>query len=168
MGQELRLQTLRKKGMHINCADCIFLNKEEKRVSGDQYFYGCDRRVGRFCVGWVRKDSELRTQGCSDCNKLKPGDVFIAETVLKTKVTMLYCGKVTWNGADAYLCYVKHTTKSNPLTEERYRTYGQFTLRDLYRSIQFVPQNEAQREASKRLAKKRKQKWRETHGKEKG
>ena len=168
MGQELRLQTLRKKGMHISCADCIFLNKEHKWQFGRHYIYGCDRRDGRRCVGWVRKDSELRTQGCSDCNTLKSGDVFIAETVLKTKVTMLYCGKITWNGADAYLCYVKHSTKSNPPVKERYRTYGRFALRDLYRSIQFVPQNEAQHEASKRLAKKRKQKWRETHGKEKG
>lgn len=161
MGQKIDLQKLGKDTRRFDCANCVFLDKEQKQTYGEQYIYGCERD-GR-CVGWVRKDSELRKQGCSDCNKLKPGDVFIAETVLKTKVTMLYCGKVTWNGAVAYLCYVKHTTKSNPLTEERYRTYGQFTLRDLCRSIQFVPQNEAQREASKRLAKKRKQKWREKY-----
>lgn len=166
MGQKIDLQKLEKDTRRFGCANCVFLDKEQKQTHGELYIYGCERN-GR-CVGWARKDTELKTMGCSDRNKLKPGDVFIVETVLWAKVTLLYCGKVVHNGKPGYLCYMKHTTSPNGPDRPCYYVYGAYDLCDTFRTIQIVHQNEAQHEASRRIAKKRKQKWRETHGKEKG
>jgi hypothetical protein len=62
----------------MSCYDCANLNKsrieeiKNHKVYANQYRYGCDDRLEGtgFICGWIRKDNELKTMGCS-CWKAK-------------------------------------------------------------------------------------------------
>ena len=81
----------------IMCAECCYLDKTRKQNSNNGtscFCYGCNARThDKFICGWIRNDNELKTMGCSDCNKIKVGTsfcwmeliVFIAE-VYKLKM----------------------------------------------------------------------------------
>ncbi|KOF57839.1 MULTISPECIES: hypothetical protein [Clostridium] len=51
--------------MEYCCHGCTNLNKDEKKIDGTCYMYGCrsDKR-GKIC-GWIQSDNELKTMGCS-------------------------------------------------------------------------------------------------------
>lgn len=51
------------------CFDCGNLDKNRKENSSNgtgHYNYGCNAQGRKYTCGWVSKDSELKTQGCSD------------------------------------------------------------------------------------------------------
>lgn len=86
----------------MGCAECCYLNKNKKDQTKGQKFYryGCSNNLSGYIIGWISKDSELKTMGCSDCNRIEIGTLF----KLKSKehvYTILYCGKV----GNEYLLY---------------------------------------------------------------
>lgn len=64
----------------IMCAECCYLDKTRKQNSNNGtscFCYGCNARThDKFICGWIRNDNELKTMGCSDCNKIKVGTSF--------------------------------------------------------------------------------------------
>lgn len=87
---------------NLSCAECCHLRKDKKEETKENKFYryGCSNTAYGYIIGWISKDSELKTMGCSDCNRIEIGTLFklISET---HTYTILYCGKV--NGK--YLLY---------------------------------------------------------------
>lgn len=91
--------------------------------------------------------------------KLKPGDKIKVTTVLGTECILLYLG------SKAYIEYgrkrISHFTylvrNSKDVMSHRTKEWKEtdYKLCDLYRTCEFVKQNPAQLEASKRTAKKR-------------
>ena len=47
------------------CSDCKYLDKTKwkKSIANNSINYGCS--LQNYTVGWIKKDSELRQQGCS-------------------------------------------------------------------------------------------------------
>lgn len=77
-----------------SCADCIHLDKEKSEGNGINKWYGCNYGSRDCVVGAVTKDSELKNMGCSNCNRVRPGDVLEVTTVLGTVCQYLFCGTV--------------------------------------------------------------------------
>lgn len=77
----------------IMCAECCYLDKTRKQGGNNGtgcFRYGCKARIReKFICGWVSNDNELKTTGCSDCNRIKVGTSF---TLNKTKC--FYCGSI--------------------------------------------------------------------------
>lgn len=50
-----------------DCGKCAKLDKSIKEYDPKTkcYIYGCKHNGRTHCVGWVRTDSELSSQGCS-------------------------------------------------------------------------------------------------------
>lgn len=95
----------------ISCADCCYLNKNKKEQTKEQKFYryGCSNNLlSGYIIGWISKDSELKTMGCSDCNKIKVGTSF---TLNKTKC--FYCGSIKTKYGRKYLVYNASTYVQN-------------------------------------------------------
>lgn len=87
----------------ISCAECCYLNKNKKEQTKEQKFYryGCSNNLlSGYIIGWISKDSELKTMGCSDCNRIEIGTLFKLKSETNT-YTILYCGKV----GNKYLLY---------------------------------------------------------------
>lgn len=86
----------------ISCAECCYLNKNKKEQTKEQKFYryGCSNNLSGYIIGWISKDSELKTMGCSDCNRIEIGTLFKLKSEEHT-YTILYCGKV----GNEYLLY---------------------------------------------------------------
>lgn len=60
-----------------SCAECCYLNKAEKEESIlNRYRYRCMFSRRDYIVGSIQKDSELKTMGCSDCNRIEIGTLF--------------------------------------------------------------------------------------------
>lgn len=63
-----------------DCHSCIYLDKGRKQTSknGTNCFrYGCNARLkDSYICGWIQKDNELKTMGCSDSNILHFGTEF--------------------------------------------------------------------------------------------
>lgn len=94
----------------ISCAECCYLNKNEKIEESivNRYKYKC-MSIGReYIVGCIRKDNELKTMGCSDCNRIKVGTSF---TLNKTKC--FYCGSIQTENGKMYLIYNASTYVQN-------------------------------------------------------
>lgn len=96
----------------ISCKDCVYLDKTRKQNgfnNSDCFRYGCNARiVDKFICGWISKDSELKTMGCSDCNRIKVGTSF---TLNKTKC--FYCGSIQTKNGRMYLVYNASTYIQN-------------------------------------------------------
>lgn len=96
----------------ISCQDCVYLDKTRKQNgfnNSDCFRYGCNARiVDKFICGWISKDSELKTMGCSDCNRIKVGTSF---TLNKTKC--FYCGSIQTKNGRMYLIYNASTYVQN-------------------------------------------------------
>lgn len=79
----------------IACADCCYLDKTRKQGGNNGtgcFRYGCNARIrDKFICGWIRRDKELKTMGCSDCNKLYYGTVF---QIKESPYKYIYLGKV--------------------------------------------------------------------------
>lgn len=88
----------------IMCAECCYLDKTRKQNSNNGtscFRYGCNARThDKFICGWIRNDNELKTMGCSDCNRIKVGTLFKLKSE-EHVYTILYCGKVN----SQYLLY---------------------------------------------------------------
>lgn len=141
----------------IACADCCYLDKTEKVQTGVMYKYGCRSNLAYrgHIVGWLSSDNGLKQMGCSDWCKLPVGTKFRIKSRFDDtkKQSWLYCGKV--NGR--YLIYRIDT---------KLFVY-QLVSKDFFRgqtgklisTFEIIEQNETQFEASKRVAKKRKERY---------
>ena len=96
----------------IMCAECCHLDKTRKQGGNNGtgcFCYGCNARIReKFICGWIRSDDELKTMGCSDCNRIKVGTSF---TFNKTKC--FYCGSIQTKKGRMYLIYNASTYVSN-------------------------------------------------------
>lgn len=96
----------------IMCAECCYLDKTRKQNSNNGtscFRYGCNARTyDKFICVWIRNDNELKTMGCSDCNKIKVGTSF---TLNKTKC--FYCGSIQTKNGRMYLIYNASTYVQN-------------------------------------------------------
>lgn len=85
----------------MSCAECCYLNKAEKEESVlNRYRYKCMFSRRDYIVGSIKKDRELKTMGCSDCNRIEIGTLFKLKSE-EHVYTILYCGKVN----NKYLLY---------------------------------------------------------------
>ena len=86
----------------MSCAECCYLNKNEKIEESivNRYKYKCMFSRRDYIVGSIKKDSELKTMGCSDCNRVEIGTLFKLKSE-EHVYTILYCGKVN----NQYLLY---------------------------------------------------------------
>lgn len=85
----------------LSCAECCYLNKAEKEENIlNQYRYRCMFSRRDYIIGSIKKDSELKTVGCSDCNRIEAGTLFKLKSE-EHVYTILYCGKV----GNEYLLY---------------------------------------------------------------
>lgn len=96
----------------ITCAECCYLDKTRKQNSNNGtscFCYGCNARThDKFICGWIRNDNELKTMGCSDCNKIKVGTSFTLN-----KTICLYCGSIQTESGRMYLVYNASTYVQN-------------------------------------------------------
>lgn len=96
----------------IMCAECCYLDKTRKQCGNNGtgcFRYGCKVRISdKFICGWIRSDNELKTIGCSDCNRIKVGTSF---TLNKTKC--FYCGSIQTENGRMYLVYNASTYVQN-------------------------------------------------------
>lgn len=96
----------------IMCEECCYLDKTRKQGGNNGtgcFRYGCNARIReKFICGWIRSDNELKTMGCSDCNRIKVGTSF---TFNKTKC--FYCGSIQTKKGRMYLIYNASTYVSN-------------------------------------------------------
>lgn len=96
----------------IMCAECCYLDKTRKQNSNNGtscFRYGCNARTyDKFICGWIRNDNELKTLGCSDCNKIKVGTSF-----LLNGTNCFYCGSIQTKNGKRYLVYNASTYVSN-------------------------------------------------------
>lgn len=85
----------------VSCAECCYLNKAEKEENIlSRYRYKCMFQRRDYIVGSIKKDSELKTIGCGDCNRIEIGTLFKLKSE-EHVYTILYCGKVN----NKYLLY---------------------------------------------------------------
>jgi len=54
--------------MAWSCNECGNLDKTKRKVHNG-YIYGCKGRKCGYICGWISKDTELKTMGCSDFTK---------------------------------------------------------------------------------------------------
>ena len=96
----------------VMCAECCYLDKTRKQNSNNGtscFCYGCNARThDKFICGWIRNDNELKTKGCSDCNKIKVGTSF-----LLNGTNCFYCGSIQTKNGKRYLVYNASTYVSN-------------------------------------------------------
>ena len=96
-----------------DCYNCIYLDKTRRKEGNNGtgcYMYGCNQRLSSngYICGWIRKDSELKTQGCSYSNKIIVGTLF-----LFNGIQCLYCGSLGSGTGKRYLVYNASTYVSN-------------------------------------------------------
>lgn len=96
----------------VMCAECCYLDKTRKQNSNNGtscFCYGCNARThDKFICGWIRNDNELKTMGCSDCNKIKVGTSFLLDGT-----NCFYCGSIQAKNGKRYLVYNASTYVSN-------------------------------------------------------
>lgn len=94
------------------CAECCYLDKTRKQGcnNGIRCFrYGCNAIMrDKFICGWIRTDSELKTMGCSYCNRIKVGTSFALN-----KTECFYCGSIKTKCGRKYLIYNASTYVQN-------------------------------------------------------
>lgn len=93
----------------LSCAECCYLNKAEKEENIlNQYRYRCMFSRRDYIVGSIKKDSELKTMGCSDCNRIEAGTSFLLDGI-----QCFYCGSVQTENGKRYLVYNASTYVQN-------------------------------------------------------
>lgn len=96
----------------IMCAECCYLDKTRKQYGNNGtgcFRYGCNARIrDKFICGWIRTDNELKTMGCSDCNRIKVGTDF-----LLNGTNCFYCGSIQTKDGKKYLIYNASTYVQN-------------------------------------------------------
>lgn len=143
----------------MSCAECCYLNKAEKEESIlSRYRYKCMFLRRDYIVGSIKKDSELKTMGCSDCNRIEIGTLFKLRSE-EHVYTILYCGKVN----NKYLLY-NQNLKTFKLVENEW--FSKHINR-----IQFCECNETKMNTKedkirfrKKIAKAKKERYIREHG----
>jgi hypothetical protein len=143
----------------ISCAECCYLNKAEKEESIlNRYRYRCMFSRRDYIVGSIQKDSELKTMGCSDCNRIEIGTLFKLKSE-EHVYTILYCGKV----GNEYLLY-NQNLKTFKLVKSTW-------ISEHIKRIQFCECNDTKMniredkiEFRKKLAKAKKERYIREHG----
>jgi hypothetical protein len=143
----------------ISCAECCYLNKAEKEESIlNRYRYRCMFSRRDYIVGSIQKDSELKTMGCSDCNRIEIGTLFKLKSE-EHVYTILYCGKV----GNEYLLY-NQNLKTFKLVKSTW-------ISEHIKRIQFCECNDTKMniredkiEFRKKLAKAKKERYIMEHG----
>ena len=143
----------------LSCAECCYLNKAEKEENIlNRYRYRCMFSRRDYIVGSIQKDSELKTMGCSDCNRIEAGTLFKLKSE-EHVYTILYCGKV----GNEYLLY-NQNFKTFKLVK---RTW----FSEYIKRIQFCECNDTKMVAKedkirfrKKLAKAKKERYIREHG----
>lgn len=146
----------------IMCAECCYLDKTRKQYGNNGtgcFRYGCNAIIrDKFICGWIRTDNELKTMGCSDCNRIKVGTMFKLKSE-EHVYTILYCGKV----GNEYLLY-NQNLKTFKLVK---RTW----FSEHIKRIQFCECNDTKMNTKadkirfrKKLAKARKERYIREHG----
>jgi hypothetical protein len=93
----------------IMCARCCYLDKTRKEMTtGGVFRYGCNAGQREFICGYIKGDSELKTMGCSYCNRIKVGTSF-----LLNGTKCFYCGSIQTENGKRYLVYNASTYVSN-------------------------------------------------------
>lgn len=93
----------------LSCAECCYLNKAEKEENIlNRYRYRCMFSRRDYIVGSIQKDSELKTMGCSDCNRIEVGTSFLLDGI-----QCFYCGSVQTENGKRYLVYNASTYVEN-------------------------------------------------------
>lgn len=93
----------------LSCAECCYLNKAEKEENIlNRYRYRCMFSRRDYIVGSIKKDSELKTMGCSDCNRIEVGTSFLLDGI-----QCFYCGSVQTENGKRYLVYNASTYVEN-------------------------------------------------------
>ncbi len=54
-----------------SCNECENLDKLKKEGTINCYRYGCKKCKSGYICGWVAKDADLKTMGCSDFTKVQ-------------------------------------------------------------------------------------------------
>lgn len=133
------------------CIDCIHLQRDDPYISGQMALYrcSCQGRDGKV-VGWVQKDNPergLKQMGCSECNKLHPGDMFDFKGYFSTKSKRyLYCGK---KGNKRILLGIPDYVYT-PVPNDHFRGQAGVLRR---KNFQMVMQTKEQKEYHKDIAK---------------
>ena len=146
------------------CKSCIHLDRGRTEQKGENKKYGCNRTGGNGCVvGWVTNDNELKWMGCSNYNRLFPGDVLEVETKVGTVLQYLFCGTVG-KRFKAGLFYFRKYVKAPKGAEERrktelYKVFQHGEMEQRYRSIKHIRLSPVQEETAQRIAKKRRKVW---------
>ena len=155
------------KRFKYSCADCIHLDKERTEGNDINRWYGCNYGSRDRVVGAVAKDSELKNMGCSNCNRVRPGDVLEVTTVLGTVCQYLFCGTVGKHFKAGLFYFRKYVTepKGNKEKTQLYRVFQKGEMEKTYRKIRHICLNPVQAEAGKRIAKKRRKVWLEKNAK---
>lgn len=143
----------------ISCAECCYLNKNEKIQSiPNRYRYKCMFSRRDYIVGSIQKDSELKTMGCSDCNRIEIGTLFKLKSETNM-YTILYCGKVD----NKYILY-NQNLKTFKLVEKEW-------LSKHINRIQFCECNDTKMSTKedkiifrKKFAKAKKERYMREHG----
>lgn len=143
----------------LSCAECCYLNKAEKEESVlNRYRYRCMFSRRDYIVGSIKKDSELKTMGCSDCNRIEAGTLFKLKSE-EHVYTILYCGKV----GNEYLLY-NQNLKTFKLVKSTW-------ISEHIKRIQFCECNDTKMntredkiEFRKKLAKAKKERYIREHG----
>ena len=143
----------------LSCAECCYLNKAEKEENIlNRYRYRCMFSRRDYIVGSIKKDSELKTMGCSDCNRVEIGTLFKLKSE-EHVYTILYCGKVN----SQYLLY-NQNLKTFKLVKGTW-------LSEHIKRIQFCECNDTKMntkqdkiEFRKKLAKAKKERYIREHG----
>lgn len=132
-----------------DCYNCIYLDKSRKQKSKNVtvcFRYGCNARLkDSYICGWIREDSELKTMGCSDSNKIKVGTAFLLDGV-----HCLYCGSIGSGAGKRYLLYNASTYVSNGYCVDNVKEdWFQKNLK----KIQILKQTEEQLNRNRKCAK---------------
>lgn len=141
-----------------DCYNCIYLDKSRKQKSKNGtvcFRYGCNARLkDSYICGWIRKDNELKTMGCSDSNKIRVGTAF-----LLNGVQCLYCGSIGSSAGKRYLLYNASTYVSNGYCVDAVK---EDWFKNNIKKIEIMEQTEEQNVSRKRQARFYKRRYIET------
>lgn len=152
------------------CANCIFLNKSkvEKCKETNFYRYGCNNNISEYIIGYIQKDSQLKTMGCSDCNKIQAGQLFRFFTKSGNKYVCQYCGRI----GDKYLIWNQTLQNFKTVQKDWLRKHKENiqlkVLKENYLEGRTEPINtlEEKERFQRGLAKRRKERFLREHGKD--
>lgn len=145
-------------GAYCSCAGCIHLQKEYTESNGCKLYKCSSQERSGSVVGWIGKDSELKTMGGSCCNILHPGDVIRCESMFGNKSrSWLYCGTVEGNKK---LLYDRKNKEYKVKPEDWFRTQ----TGSIRKGTSIIWHDKNRKEWCRKQAKRYKEEWLKEHG----